>query len=176
MCISHLEAIIVLEDKQIIEILLKEMAKFEYFNKKSKNKSKYKAKYNGQVLTSLVNDFQKNKQQRINSNNNDFFGFKLSNEQEKDIQEYFHKNINFEIDDENYRKEEYKTRKADIWGKQIQANYLKEIENFYLKEPIDEQGLVGLFCTIFGIIKSHKLSIKDPDDLKNLEFINRIEN
>lgn len=45
---------------------------------------------------------------------------------------------------------------------------MKEIENFYLKEPIDEQGLVGLFCTIFGIIKSHKLSIKDPDDLKNL--------
>lgn len=36
MCISHLEAIIVLEDKQIIEILLKEMAKFEYFNKKAK--------------------------------------------------------------------------------------------------------------------------------------------
>lgn len=168
MCISHLEAIIVLEDKQIIEILLKEMAKFEDFNKKSKNKSKYKAKYNVKLLTSLVNDFQKNKQQRINSNNNDFFGVKLSNEQEKDIQAYFHKNINLEIDDENYIKEEDKTRKADIWGKQIQANYLKEIENFYLKEPIDEQGLVGLFCTIFGIIKSHNLSIKDPDDLKNL--------
>lgn len=165
MCISHLEPIIVLEDKKIIEILLKEMAEFEYFNKKSK--SKYKAKYNGKVLTSLVNDWQQNKQQIINSNNIDCWD-KLSNEQEKAIQEYFYENINFTIDDKNYIKEEDKTRKADIWGKQIQANYLKEIENFYLKEPIDEQGLVGLFCTIFGIIKSHNLSIKDPDDLKNL--------
>jgi hypothetical protein len=46
--------------------------------------------------------------------------------------------------------------------KDINSVYFPELNNLHPKEPIDEQGLVAFFCTIFHLIKKMELDFKFP--------------
>jgi len=52
------------------------------------------------------------------------------------------------------KKQEQSRRKFKLsMGSCIKESKIKGIEDLYTNNPVDEQGLVGLFCTIFHLIK-----------------------
>lgn len=180
MAISHLEEVIVLKDKKAIEELLKTLGEMELeMEKEKENKNgKYSVPYNRQIIASIVSQYENYLQKQSNnkkSNDNLSLFSDDSSESNKNqeaikINFHFREALNTEISDHERRSEQIKKQRSDIWGQDIKTSYFPEIENIYSREPIDEQGLVGLFCTIFPIIKSKNLTIKCLDYLNFLEI------
>ena len=179
MAISHLEEVIVLKDKKAIEELLKTLGEMELeMEKEKENKNgKYSVPYNRQIIASIVSQYENYLQKQSNnkkSNDNlppssDDSSESNKNEKSTEIDFNFLEALNTEISDYESQREQKKNQRSDIWGPDLKTSYFPEIENIYSKEPIDEQGLVGLFCTIFPIIKSQK-TIKCLDYLKFLQL------
>lgn len=44
-------------------------------------------------------------------------------------------------------------------GKEINTTYFPYLSASYAREPVDEQGLVGLFCTMFPSLKEHQFTV-----------------
>lgn len=173
MLISHLEQVIRLKNEKAIEDLLKDLAKTEKENKNEKNP------YNKGIIASVVSkhqqlsQHQKPLQKQSNYNlplKSDDSSESNKNEKSTEIDFNFLEALNTEISDYESQREQKKNQRSDIWGPDLKTSYFPEIENIYSKEPIDEQGLVGLFCTIFPIIKSQNLTIKCLDYLKFLQL------
>ncbi|MBD2003842.1 MULTISPECIES: hypothetical protein [Cyanophyceae] len=163
MGISHLEQVIRLKDEKAIEKLLNELLKIENKNKENN------IPYTERIIASVVSKHQRHLQNQSNNKNLSLFSDdnSESNENQKstEIDFDFIDSLKTEILDYESQSEQKKSARADIWGQDIQTSCFPEIEDIYSKKPIDEQGLVGLFCTIFPIIKSKKLTIKDSDFL-----------
>lgn len=174
MAISHLEQVIRLDNKNAKEELLKTLRKKEKENKNGK----YSVPYTAKIIASLVSEYEKTLQKQSNnkkSNHNLSLFSDDSNESNKnqeatEINFNFKEALNTKISDYESRTEQIKKQRSDIWGQDIKTSYFPEIEKIYSREPIDEQGLVGLFCTIFPLIKSNNLTIKCLDYLKFLDI------
>lgn len=173
MAISHLEQVIRLKNEKAIEDLLKDLAKTEKENKNEKNP------YNEGIIASVVSKHQKLSQhqkplQKQSNDNLPLFSDDSSesnkNKESREIDFNFLEALNTQISDYESQSEQKKNQRSDIWGPDLKTSYFPEIENIYSKEPIDEQGLVGLFCTIFPIIKSQNLTIKCLDYLEFLQI------
>ena len=168
MAISHLEQVIRLKNEKAIEDLLKDLAKIENENKNEKNR----VPYTERIIASVVSQHQKHLQKQSNNKNllplSDDSSKSNKNQEFTEIGFNFREVLNTEISDYESQSEQKKNQRSDIWGPDIKTTYFPEIENIYSKEPIDEQGLVGLFCTIFPIIKSNNLTIKCCDYLSFL--------
>lgn len=180
MAISHLEEVIVLKDKKAIEELLKTLGEMELeMEKEKENKNgKYSVPYNRQIIASIVSQYENYLQKQSNnkkSNDNlppssDDSSESNKNQEFTEIGFNFREVLNTEISDYESHSEQKKKQRSDIWGQDIKTTYFPEIEDIYSREPIDEQGLVGLFCTIFPLIKSKNLTIKCCDYLKFLDI------
>lgn len=57
------------------------------------------------------------------------------------------------IIDENIHRRAVSRYSYDRKGKPIKSNYFSEAINLFPNSPIDEQGLVGLFCSMFSLLK-----------------------
>jgi hypothetical protein len=44
-------------------------------------------------------------------------------------------------------------------GEEINTTYFPYLSASYAREPVDEQGLVGLFCTMFPCLKEHQFTV-----------------
>jgi hypothetical protein len=174
MGITHLEQVIRLGDENAIETVLKYLAQLEDKNSKT-------LPYNEKIIASVVSHYNQylRKKEELNNqgskdNENLFSSYKSkenkNQESSKDISFPFKDYFDDEISDYKSQSERKKNERADIWGQDIKTSYFPEIENIYSKQPIDEQGLVGLFCTIFPIIKNKGLDIKCLDYLNFLEI------
>jgi len=180
MAISHLEQVIRLDDKKAIEELLKTLGEMEMeMEKEKENKNgKYSVPYNAQIIASMVSQYENYLQKQSNnkkSNDNLPLSSDDSNESNKNEESTgtdfnFREILGTEISNYKREREKSNNNRSDIWGQDIKTSYFPEIENIYATEPIDEQGLVGLFCTIFPIIKNHDLTIKCLDFLNFLEI------
>ena len=174
MAISHLEQVIRLDNKNAKEELLKILREKEKENKNGK----YSVPYTAKIIASLVSEYEKNLQKQSNnkkSNHNLSLFSDDSNESNKnqeatEINFNFKEALNTKISDYESRTEQIKKQRSDIWGPDLKTSYFREIESIYARQPIDEQGLVGLFCTIFPLIKSNNLTIKCLDYLKFLDI------
>ncbi|MEG4407841.1 hypothetical protein [Microcoleus sp. MON2_D5] len=171
MAISHLEQVIRLKDDNAIKDLLKDLAKIENENPNSI------LPYTENIIASIVSQYKNYLQKQSNNKTSDYnlslFSDDSSesnkNEESTEIGFNFIEALNTERSDYESRSEQIKKQRSDIWGQDIKTSYFPEIENIYSREPIDEQGLVGLFCTIFPLIKSKKLNIKCLDFFKFLD-------
>ena len=168
MAIVHLEQVIRLKDEKAIEELLKTLSELEDKNQNEKDS----VPYNETIIASVVNQHQKYLQKQSNNKTlsllSDDSSESNKNQEATEINFHFREALNTEISDYERRSEQIKKQRSDIWGQDIKTSYFPEIENIYSREPIDEQGLVGLFCTIFPIIKSQDLTIKCCDYLNFL--------
>lgn len=174
MGISHLEQVIRLGDENAIETVLKYLAELE------KENSNNTLPYNEKIIASVVRHYKQylRKEEELNNESDDYYSFSLFDNGEHTKSQEFRTTKTFpfadyfeeEISDYESQGERKKNERADIWGQDIKTSYFPEIENSYSKQPIDEQGLVGLFCTIFPIIKNNGLDIKCLDYLKFLKI------
>jgi len=184
MTISHLAQVIRLDDKNAREELLKalrEMEKEKDKEKENKN-GKYSEPYTVQIIASIVSQYKNYlKEQSNNKKSNDNLPLysdesneSNKNEESPQIDFSFINALYTERSDSEWRqKEKSNNNRLDIWGPDLKTSYFREIESIYAKEPIDEQGLVGLFCTLFPILKSNNLNIQCLDCLKLLK-VNKI--
>lgn len=174
MAISHLEQVIRLDDEKAREELLKTLRKMENENKNEKYKVPYTAKIIASIVSQYENYLQKQSNNKKSNDNLPLFSDDSSesnkNKESREIDFNFLEALNTQISDYESQSEQKKNQRSDIWGPDIKTSYFPEIENIYSKEPIDEQGLVGLFCTIFPIIKSQNLTIKCLDYLEFLQI------
>ena len=171
MAISHLEQVIRLKDETAIEKLLKYLAEIENENKNEKNS----VPYTERIIASVVSQHQKHLQKQSNNKNllvlSDDSSESNKNQESPETDFNLREALNIEISDFESQSEQKKNQRSDIWGQDIKTSYFPEIENIYSREPIDEQGLVELFCTIFPIIKNNNdLTIKCLDYLNFLEI------
>ena len=177
MAISHLGHVISLKDKSAIEELLKTLCKMEKEKEKENKNGKYSVPYTAKIIASIVSQYKNYLQKQ---SNNKTFNYNLSlfsddssesnkNEESTEIGFNFIEALNTERSDYESQSEQKKNQRSDIWGPDLKTSYFREIESIYARQPIDEQGLVGLFCTIFPLIKSHNLTIKCLD---YLDFLN----
>jgi hypothetical protein len=170
MAISHLEQVIRLKDETAIEKLLKYLAEIENENKNEKNM----VPYTQRIIASVVSQHQKHLQKQSNNKNllalSDDSSESNKNQESTETGFNLRESLNNEISDYESQSEQKKNQRSDIWGQDIKTSYFPEIENIYSRKPIDEQGLVGLFCTIFPIIQNKDLTIKCLDYLNFLEL------
>ncbi|MBD2011941.1 hypothetical protein NDI40_17240 [Microcoleus vaginatus ZQ-A3] len=184
MTISHLAQVIRLDDKNAREELLKalrEMEKEKDKEKENKN-GKYSEPYTVQIIASIVSQYKNYlKEQSNNKKSNDNLPLysdesyeSNKNEESRQIDFSFINALYTERSHSEWRqKEKSNNNRLDIWGPDLKTSYFREIESIYGQEPIDEQGLVGLFCTLFPILKSNNLNIQCLDCLKALK-VNKI--
>lgn len=178
MAISHLEQVIRLDDKKAREKLLKTLSEMEMEMEIENKNGKHSVPYNAQIIGSMVSQYKNYLQKQSNNKKyNDNLPLSSDDSTESNKNEEstgtdfnFREVLGTEIS--NYKREREKSynNRSDIWGQDIKTSYFPEIENIYSREPIDEQGLVGLFCTIFPIIKNNDLTIKCLDYLNFLEI------
>lgn len=173
MAISHLEQVIRLDDKKAREELLETLRKMENENKNEKNS----VPYNATIIASIVSQYEKSLQKQSNNKKSNYnlplFSDDSSesnkNEESTERDFNFRDALNTEISDYESQIEQKKNQRSDIWGLDLKPSHLQEIESLYAKQPIDEQGLVGLFCTLFPILKTNNLNIQCLDFLKFLK-------
>jgi hypothetical protein len=173
MAISHLEQVIRLDDKKAREELLETLRKMEDENKNEK----YSVPYTAKIIASIVSQYEKYLQKQSNNKKSNYnlplFSDDSSesnkNEKSTEIDFNFIEALNTEISDYESQSEQKKNQRSDIWGPDLKTSYFQEIESIYAKQPIDEQGLVGLFCTLFPILKTNNLNIQCLDYLKFLK-------
>ena len=68
-----------------------------------------------------------------------------------------------------------RTQRKEKTGKEIKSEHFKEVVNFFPYKPIDEQGLVGLFCATFPSLMRITFKYKNKDvKLSKIEYL-RIE-
>ena len=181
MTISHLRQVIRLDDKNAREELLKALREMEKEKEKENKNGKYSEPYTVPIIASIVSQYKNYlKEQSNNKQSNDNLPLysdesNESNKNEESPQTDFSfiNALYTEISDSEWKKEKSNNNRLDIWGPDLKTSYFREIESIYAKEPIDEQGLVGLFCTLFPILKSNNLNIQCLDCLKFLQ-VNKI--
>ncbi|SEH07619.1 hypothetical protein [Candidatus Venteria ishoeyi] len=85
---------------------------------------------------------------------------------EKDIKQELEKILS-----QNKKRRGHKNKRTtfDEYGMPIISNYFNEITRLFPNEPISEQGLVGLFCAMFFILK--KLEFNHENKVINFESI-----
>jgi hypothetical protein len=171
MAISHLEQVIRLKNEKAIEDLLKNLAKIEKENKNENNSVPYTQKIIAFVVSQhqKLSQHQKHLQKQSNNKHllllSDDSSENNKNQESTEIGFNFTEALNTKISDDESQSEQKKNQRSDIWGPEIETSHFPEIKSIYSREPIDEQGLVGLFCTIFPIIKTNNLTIKCLDYL-----------
>jgi hypothetical protein len=169
MAIGHLEQVIRLKDEDAIKSVLNILAEYEKENQEKD------LLYTETIIGSVVNEYKEYvKKEKSNNEQNDFSLFLNGDRGEDNNQRVtdFSFEDSFDRNNSNYKlkNERTRNRRADIWGRDIESGKFPEITNFYAKEPIDEQGLVGLFCTIFPIIKNKDITIDSSACEKILGF------
>jgi len=76
----------------------------------------------------------------------------------------------------NERKERKNRKKSiphpDQKGKKIESDYFPGLLEFFPNKPIDEQGLVGLFCSMFPFLRDEKFQMhKDTIRFDKIQYI-----
>lgn len=73
------------------------------------------------------------------------------------IEDQVNKIINEKINEKQKKKE--RKNRLDRNGKRIKSDYFPDLLDFFPNEPIDEQGLVGLFCSMFPLLRDQKFQM-----------------
>jgi hypothetical protein len=160
MLVSHLYTLAEMP-KELKNKVLKTMRWAEE-NIKSKN-SKNKLPYNGNMVLVLKQIIESAKENSLLS--------------EDILQEIFRESLNQDIEDRERRARHKKDpikEAIPIDNLAIHESF-KEVSSIYSYAPISEQGLVGLFCTIFHILKKETIDYKGkPYNFSKILYI-RVE-
>ena len=145
MLVSHLYTLAEMPD-ELKNKVLKTMRWAEE-NIKSKN-SENKVPYDGNMVLVLKQIIESAKENSLLSDDI--------------LQEIFIESLNQDIEDSNRRTRHKKDplKEAIPIDKLPIHNSFKEVSSIYSYAPISEQGLVGLFCTIFHILRKKTINYK----------------
>lgn len=73
---------------------------------------------------------------------------------------------------EKHKNQQESIQRPDQKGKKIESDHFPDLLEFFPNQPIDEQGLVGLFCSMFSFLRDQEFQMhKDTIKFDRIQYI-----